>query len=219
MIRLGIIDDEILFRKGLNLIINDIDDIEVSLEASNGNELLSLLQSSKDLPDIVLLDMNMPILNGVDTSKELRENYSDIPIVILSTYFKKSFVIHMLDLGVSGYLAKDTSPDVLELTIRQVVTNGFYYTPEVLKIIQDNFASKKKERDVPFSSPLSSREIEVLELICNQLTTGEIAEKLFISPRTVDGHRNNLLLKTGCKNTAGLVAYAITHEIINTINF
>ena len=214
IIKLALVDDEQLFRNGIHLLSKNIIGLEVKYEFRNGLELIDFLESNIEVPDIVLMDLNMPGLDGIETSKRIIEYHSDIKIIILSTYFSKSFVIHMLEMGVASYLPKDSSPELFETTIREVFKNGFYYYDKIQEIIKSNFLNPIKTNKISIEVQLTKRELEILTLICNQFTNGEIAKKLFLSPRTVEGHRRNLLSKLNCKNTAGLVAYAIQHKLI-----
>jgi DNA-binding NarL/FixJ family response regulator len=215
MIKVAIADDEALFRKGMGLLIDDFEGIEFMLEAGNGQELLDNLAAAEKMPAIVLLDLNMPVLNGIDTAKILKEKHPELRIIILSTYFSKAFIINMIEIGAASYLPKNTSPEEVEKTIREVADKGFSYNQAVMEIIRDNMIQKTKPKiNMPFQIDLTTREREVLQLICEQYKTAEIGEKLFISPRTVDGHRNKLLEKVGCRNTAGLVVFAIQHNLV-----
>ena len=215
MIHLALADDEALFRKGMKLLLEDYEGISVVLEAQDGEQLLQQLRQAPTLPDVLLLDMKMPNLNGVETAKVLQENFSSIKIIVLSTYFSKAFIVNMIELGAGAYLPKNATPDEVVATIREVYNNGFSYNQAVLEVIRDNMLQKSKPKmPLSFGVDITSREKEILQLICEEYTTGEIAEKLFISPRTVDGHRNNLLEKLGCKNVAGLVVYAIQHQLV-----
>lgn len=215
MIQVALADDEALFRKGMKLLLEDYEGISVMLEAQDGAQLLQLLQQAHTLPDVLLLDMKMPNLNGVDTAKALQEHFHSIKIIVLSTYFSKAFIVNMIELGAGSYLPKNANPDEVVATIREVYNNGFSYNQAVLEVIRDNMLQKSKPKiPLSFGVEITSREKEILQLICEEYTTGEIAEKLFISPRTVDGHRNNLLEKLGCKNVAGLVVYAIQHQLV-----
>ncbi len=215
MIHLALADDEALFRKGMKLLLEDYEGISVVLEAQDGEQLLQQLRQATTLPDVLLLDMKMPNLNGVETAKVLQENFSSIKIIVLSTYFSKAFIVNMIELGAGAYLPKNATPDEVVATIREVYNNGFSYNQAVLEVIRDNMLQKSKPKmPLSFGVEITSREKEILQLICEEYTTGEIAEKLFISPRTVDGHRNNLLEKLGCKNVAGLVVYAIQHQLV-----
>lgn len=215
-IAVAIADDEKLFRKGMRFLIEKFDDFEVVFEAENGQEVIDQLSTLDGIPDIVLMDLKMPILNGVETTKILfREGY-DIKIIALTSYIGKSFVTNMIRLGVSSYLTKNTNPRDLIYTIKRVYEKGFHYDLRLASVVRESLtSSKSKRKRVELDKNLlSQRELEVLELICCEYTTSEIAEKLFISPRTVDGHRNNLLLKTGSKNVAGLVIYGIQKKIV-----
>lgn len=212
MIQIAITDDATLFRKGLNLLLEDYDDIEVIMEAENGQVLLDKLATEKH-PDIVILDLQMPVLDGVATAKILKEKHPDIRIIILSTHYSKAFIINMIEIGASAYLPKNAEPETFAKTIRNVYENGFHYSKEVWEMIQTNI-NKKQTTQVSFVPQLTARELEVLQCICEQLTASEIAEKLFISRRTVEGHRNNLLQKLNCRNVAGLVVYAIENNLV-----
>jgi len=215
-IKVALADDEALIRKGLKLLINDFNDMHVVLESSNGLELIEGIKKLSILPDVLLLDLKMPQLDGIETTKYLQQKYDNIKIIILSTHFKESFVLHMIELGCSAYLPKKVEPVEFERAIKEVHEKGFYYTEEVLNIVRSNMISQRKNKSkVNLNNPISARELEILQLICNQFTTAEIAGKLFISPRTVDGHRNNLLTKLNCKNTAGLVVYALQNHLVS----
>jgi DNA-binding NarL/FixJ family response regulator len=214
-IKIAIADDEQLFRKGITFLLEKEERFEIILEAENGQQLIDAI-NPENFPDIILMDLKMPILNGVETTKIIHKNFPDIKIIALTSYDGKSFITNMIDVGASSYLLKNTSPKIVVHTIKEVFEKGFYYDEKVLKTIHENLLSSSGKRiksDLD-KRLLSNREIEVLELICEQYTTSEIAEKLFISPRTVDGHRNNLLLKTGSKNVAGLVIYGIQKKLI-----
>jgi len=214
VIKVAIADDEALFRKGMKLILDSHSNLEVVLEAENGRDLLNQLSQTKDLPDILLLDLKMPEMNGIEVAKVLQKDYTTLKTIVLSTHFSRAFIINMIELSAVAYLPKNSLPSEVVETIDAVFKNGFYYNSEVLAIIRENIISKKKPK-AQFSLDLTAREKEVLQLICEQYTASEIAERLFISPRTVDGHRNNLLLKLDCKNVAGLVVFALQHEIVN----
>lgn len=214
-IQIALADDEALFRKGIQLILSDYPDLKVIIEAENGEDLLAKIQVADDLPDVLLLDLKMPVLNGVQTARIIRERFPSIHIVVLSTYATKAFVLNMVEIGAAAYLAKNSNPEEVVETIRAVHAKGFHYNELVLEVIRENLVQKNVPKPkTPFDPELTNREKEVLQLICEQFTTAEIAEKLFISHRTVDGHRNNLLSKLGCRNTAGLVVYAIQSELI-----
>jgi len=159
------------------------------------------------------MDLKMPILNGVEATKIIRKSFPDIKIVALTSYDTKSFIANMIQIGAVAYLIKNTTPKDLIHTINEVSKKGFYYNENVLKTIQETIVSTKNSKGNLETGFLSPREIEILQLICLQKTTSEIADQLYLSPRTVEGHRNNLLLKTESRNIAGLVVYAIQNEI------
>lgn len=216
MIRIALTDDEALIRRGIARLLADLPDITIVMEAANGQELLDQLAAAASRPHIVLLDLNMPVLNGVETARRLQELYPEVKVIVLSTYFSKAFVLNMVEIGAASYLPKNAHPEEMEEAIRVVAERGFYYSPAVMEIIVEGVKQKgKPPLPQPFSHlTLTEREGEVLQLICEEYTTPEIAEKLFISPRTVDGHRLNLLEKLGCRNTAGLVVFALQHGLV-----
>jgi DNA-binding NarL/FixJ family response regulator len=221
-INIVIADDEQLFRSGIRFILEREPNFNISFEAENGKKLLDFLRTTKEFPDIILMDLNMPEMNGVEATKIIHKTHPNIKVVVLTSYNSKSFITNMIDVGASSYLVKNTSPKMVVHTINEVHKKGFYYDEKVLSIINQNIISssgKRIKNDLE-QNLLSKREIDVLELICAQKTTLEIADKLFISPRTVEGHRNNLLLKTKSKNVAGLVIYGIQKKLIEiTPNF
>lgn len=212
-IKIVLVDDEILFRKGISFLLEKEKNIKVIFEASDGSELISFLKESSIHPDIIIMDLKMPILNGVEATKLIRNEFPKIKIIALTSYNSKSFVANMISVGAVSYLVKNATPQELLRTINEVAAKGFYYDEFVMKNIQDNTCVSKNIKSHLDNNFLTSRELEILKLICEQKNTVEIAEKLFISPRTVEGHRNNLLLKTESKNIAGLVVYAIQNEI------
>ena len=213
-IKIAVVDDERLFRTGLILMIKNFEDIQILLEADNGQTLLNTLSTNSNNPDIILLDLKMPILNGVETAKHLAVNYPDIKVIILSSYFSRSFVFNMIEIGAAAYLPKNTAQEDVEVTIKSVADKGFYYSQEVMQIIRDSLKQNEKIDKLSFGVQLTPREKEILQLICEQNTNQEIAKKLFISTRTVDGHRMNLLQKLNCKNTAGLVVAALQNNLV-----
>jgi len=215
-INIAIADDEQLFRKGIRFLLEREANFNVLFEAENGQELIDFISNTEEFPDVILMDLKMPEVNGVEATKIIHKAQPDIKIIALTSYDGKSFITNMIDVGASSYLLKNTSPKMVIHTVNEVYEKGFYYDEKVLKIIHENIISSSGKRiksDLD-KKLLSKREIDVLELICEQYTTAEIADKLFISPRTVEGHRNNLLLKTNSKNVAGLVIYGIQKKLI-----
>lgn len=214
--KIAIAEDEELIRSGIRMLLTDFEGVELAFEASNGQELLDKLAVAETLPDALLLDLNMPVLDGVETAKELQVKYPDLKFIVLSSYYSKAFIVKMLELGAAAYLVKNSTPEEMEHTIKEVVNKGFYYDAKVLGVIRENMITKTRPPSgTSFRVEISSREREVLQLICEEMTTPEIAAQLFISPRTVHGHRNSLLSKLDCKNTAGLVVVAIQEKLVN----
>lgn len=212
----AIADDETLFRSGLVMILEDTEDMELAFEVGDGQQLLQQLSDAAVLPDVLLLDLNMPVLSGIEAAEVLQEQYPDLRVIVLSTYYSKAFILSMLELGAAAYLSKNATPEAMQETIREVFEKGFYYDEKVMGIIRENMVKpSRKKLKQPFQLSLTKREQEVLQLICEEYTTPEIAEKLFISTRTVEGHRNNLLSKLQCRNTAGLVVVALERELVD----
>lgn len=218
IINVALVDDQILFREGIASLIKNEPGFSLTMEADNGLDFLAKLKSMDDLPDILLMDMEMPGMDGMQLNDELRKKFPSIKVIVLSVHAGERLMARMIHAGASGYLLKNCNKDELLNALRSVFTNGFYITPGVLKAIQSPAANAKGTTNIQ-SIPieLSPRESEVLQFICMEHSNAEIAEKLFISVRTVDGHRNNLLAKTGCHNTAGLVLFAVKHRIFEMI--
>ncbi len=217
-INVVIADDEELFRVGMVHILSRDSAIEIIYQASNGSELLEYLASCEQLPDIIITDIKMPELNGVEATKAIHQAYGEIGIIALTTYNTKPFIRNMIDVGASAYLVKNSPPEKVLHTIKQVFYNGFYYDKHVMEVVNSKKkGSKYSDKTVFDDDFLTEREREVLELICKQHKTAEIGKKLFISPRTVEVHRKNLLDKTGVKNVAGLVIFAIKNELVPPI--
>lgn len=214
-IKIVLVDDEILFRKGIYFLLQREDNIEIIHESSDGEELLEFLKSTSETPDIILMDLKMPLLNGVEATKIIRNEFPDIKIIALTSYNTDTFIANMINIGASSYLVKNATPSEMILTINEVAKYGFYYNDLIIKIINSGTTSSNSKLKSQFDNDfITSREKEVLNLICQQKSTIEIAEILFISPRTVEGHRNSLLLKTESKNIAGLVVYAFQNNLV-----
>ena len=216
-ITIAIADDQMLFRRGMTAIINSFEGMTVVCETDNGRKLLTFLETTTQKTDVILMDLSMPELNGIDTMKIIHEKYPDQKVIILSIHNEEKFVIHLIELGANAYLFKNAEPEDVESAIMGVVEKGFYFSESLMHTFQKRLNNKKTHVSVHDNIPitLTVREIEVLNQICQELTAQEIAEKLFISVRTVDGHRNNLLEKTGARNTAGLVIFAIKNNLVN----
>ncbi len=203
--RIFLVDDHRLFRNGLKFIINERNDMEVVGEASNGKEFLELIDFIK--PDVVLMDIGMPVMNGIETTKSVLKKYPDLKIIVLSMYGETEYYNTMIELGIKGFLLKDMDTQELFQAILKVLAGGTYFSQELLLSI-----IKNKTPDV--KPLLTRREKDILNLICKGLSNQQIAEQLCISHRTVERHRASLLAKTGSKNSISLVVYAIKNKII-----
>ena len=216
-IKIVLVDDELLFRKGISFLLQREENIEIIFEASDGNELVAFLNENKaeNLPDIILMDLKMPLLNGVEATKIIHKDFPDIKIIALTSYNTKTFIANMIQVGAVSYLVKNASPKEMVTTINEVHQKGFYYNENVMQVIYNGILNEPLKAKCNFDNDhLTTREKEVLFLICKQHNSVEIANKLCLSSRTVEGHRNNLLLKTQSKNLAGLVVYAIQNGIV-----
>ena len=209
-IKIILVDDEILIRKGVKAILEQEDDFQVIKEFENGQFFVDFIKNTIEFPDIILMDIRMPSLNGIEATKILTAKFPDLKIIALSNYSSDVFIANMFDVGAVAYLSKSASPKEIIETILAVYENGFSYDAHVMKFVSDIHQNKKSVLDSHF---LSDREKEVLTLICLQKSATEIGEMLHISPRTVDGHRNNLLLKTASKSLVGLVVFAIQNDL------
>ncbi len=213
MIRTAIVDDHKLFREGIHFLIEQMSDIELVFEASNGRELLTKLEQVNT--DVLLLDLDMPDMDGIDALKTLRPLYPDMGVIILTTYSDSKMIAYLMELGANGYLLKDTDPETLQRAIESVYREGYFFTRNVSQAMLTGLkGNMRKKPTLKNNVVLTAREIEVLELICQEYTAREIADKLFISPRTAEGHRRKLIEKLGVKNTAGLIVKAIKEGIV-----
>ena len=213
IIRVALADDHDLFREGIHSIIQKMTGIELVLQASGGEELLELLAENE--VDVVLMDLQMKGMDGIEATKRIRQLHYDLAVIILTMHNEERMISYLMETGANGYLLKNTRKEVLENAIRQVHATGFYFSEQVSKALLSGLKSKSTNKPaLDTSKSLSSREMEVLQLICQEMTTNEIAEKLFISHRTVEGHRKRLMEKFNVKNTIGLVIKAFREDLI-----
>jgi DNA-binding NarL/FixJ family response regulator len=208
-IRIIIADDHQLFRNGLKILLNSFPDFEVVGEASNGEEFLKVLKSVK--ADIALMDINMPEMDGIEATKKGIKLSPEINIIALSMYGEEEYYYKMVDAGAKGFLLKDSDISEVKDAILTVVKGGSYFSQELLYHVIQKIKHREHESK---SANLSKREKEILIKICEGLSNQEIAATLFISKRTVDKHRANLLGKTNSKNTASLILFAIRNKLI-----
>ena len=204
-----LVDDHTLFREGLKLLLFNMAFIGEIEEASNGQDFLDALGTP--IPDIVFMDIEMPVMNGVETTQKAVELFPDIRIIALSMFGEEEYYTRMVQAGVKGFILKNSGIQEVQEAISNVMEGKNYFSREIISGMVDGLINKRKFTK---RGELSEREGEVLFYICKGYANKEIAERLFISKRTVDKHRENLLLKTGSKNTAGLVMYAFHTGII-----
>jgi DNA-binding NarL/FixJ family response regulator len=215
MIRIGIADDDLLVLNLLRDFIGSQPGFMVQVTAESGEELLAALPGCDPLPDIAVVDLKMKTVNGIEVTQELKSSYPSIRVMVISSHYKTAFTGFMVKTGVSAFLPKGIPPMQLVDIIRKVYDQGYYFTEEQLERLREQLSSKAPSPVVDIDQVLSPRETEILQLICRQKTAKEIAELLFLSQSTVEGHKNNLFVKTGAKNTAGLVIYAVQNGIID----
>ena len=214
-IKIAIVDDEALIVLLLSDFFSKLERFDVLMTASDGLQLIEGLQKAESLPDVILLDLQMKEMNGIDATAILKKEFPDIKIIVVSSFYKKTFLGYILKLGINAFLPKGVHPEQLVEAIEEVYAKGYYFLEEQIDVMRSQLSSKTPVPVLTAKDELSEREIEVLRLICLQFTAQQIADQLFISPRTVEGHKSSLLLKTGTRNIAGLVIYAIHKNIID----
>jgi len=213
-IKLAILDDEALIVSLLSEFFNQQNEIDLCFSNTDGDEFLKELSISETLPDVLTLDLKMEGKSGIDILEILKRDYPSIKTIIMSSHYKKSFMGFILKMGASAFIPKGISPHNLLEIVKEVGQKGFYFEPDQIDIIREQVSTKTPKPDLDNETNLSTREIEVLKLICLQKTAKEIGDQLFITQRTVEGHKNNLFLKSNTKNIAGLAIYAIQHNIV-----
>jgi DNA-binding NarL/FixJ family response regulator len=211
---IAIVDDHTMFRKGLAALINFFPNYKVVLDVPNGREFIASL-NKKELPDIVLLDIAMPVMDGYATAAWIKDNYPDIKVLALSTMDSETAIIKMIKNGARGYILKDADPSELKLAFDEVLTRGYFYNDLVSRKILNavHVLTEPKNATATFAN-LTPREIEFLKYVCTELTYKEIADKMSVSVRTVEGYRDTLCEKLELKTRVGLAMYAIKNAIV-----
>ncbi|MBW4890683.1 response regulator transcription factor [Mucilaginibacter sp. HMF5004] len=205
-ISIAIVDDHTLFRNGVAALMSEFDELKVVFEAENGEQLKQML-TKHPLPQVILMDINMPVMDGYDTTKWIKTNYPQIRVLALSMFEDDAAVLKMIKNGASGYVLKESRPKELLEAIKTIYNKGVYI---------NDLVSGKLLRSVVDIAPvveLTKKEVEFLKLSCSELTYKEIADQMFVSPRTVDNYRESLFQKLNIKSRTGLVLYAIQNEI------
>jgi two-component system invasion response regulator UvrY len=214
LIQVALADDHVLLRNALSSLIDRFENCKVVMQVSNGKELTTEI-SKNNLPDVVLLDLNMPEMNGFETANWLRDNYPGIQVLMLTMYDSELTLIRLLQAGVKGFLKKDIHPNELKYAIHSVVENGYYYSHNATGKLLNLFRTKSDSGSILDKNMLSEIEIRFLQLSCSEMTYKEIAQEMKLNPRGVDNLRDNLFTKLEVKSRVGLAMYAIRHGLAN----
>lgn len=214
-IKIGIAEDQEIYRNGLISMLSEIENFSVTIVASNGKELLMKMKGNE--PDVVLVDYRMGELNGIDTAKKINRNHPEVCVLILSMYDAHEFVIRAIENGVCGYITKDDDPKEIITAIESVMSTGYYLNDRtsrilITRMVKSGQVQPKFEME---EAQFTNAEMEVIQLICEECSTNEIASKLFKSKRTVDGIRASIMKKIKAKNVTGIVMYAVKHNLVH----
>lgn len=212
-ITIAIVDDHKLFRSGIVTLIHSLsENYSVTVEAANGQELLTILKRADSLPDIAILDIDMPVMNGYETAAMLRDLYPSIRVLVITMAENEQTLIRMLKRGIKGYLSKDVEPQELKQALHSIASKGYHYTDyltgTLIEAVQDEVKSPGA------AQALTDRELRFLELACSEYTYKEIADLMCLSIKTIDGYRNALFEKLDVKSRVGLALYAIKHKLV-----
>jgi len=202
MNKLVVVDDHTLLSQAISGLVNSFEDFEVLYTCKNGQELIDKLVFKENIPDIILMDVQMPIMDGIEATAHLKEHFPDIKVIALSVEAEERTILRMLRAGAKGYLLKDTEKSILENALKELDEQGFYHTNTVAQLLV-----KSLEED--HSLALKEREVEFIKHACTEMTYNEIADKMFLSPKTIQGYRDSVFSKLNLKNRTGLVIYAI----------
>lgn len=212
-ISIALVDDHSLFREGMASLLRGYEDLEVVIEASNGKEFFDQLSGKK--VDVIMLDIELPVMDGIEITVQLTKKHPDIRIIVLTSRYEAELVLRVMELGADAFIAKGKSIGHVVEAIRSLYRDGYYHSEETSKALVTELQKRNKHARSFKTNPLSQREIEVLKLLCEQNTNREIAEILKLSPRTIDTYRENIFIKTGAKNIVGIVRYAISNHLID----
>ena len=214
VIKVAIADDHKIFRKGVILSLRQYNNIKFVQEAENGQDLIDGLKESA--PDVILMDLRMPLKDGIETTKYVAKEYPNIHILALTIYEDERFVTHLMEIGANGYLLKNADPSEIKKAIVEVATKGYYLNNFVNRILlKKSHARTKVVPNLNVEVTLADRERDVLKYICMEFTAQEIAQKLEVSPRTVEAIKDRLMERFGAKNTAGLVFFAVKNNLVD----
>jgi DNA-binding NarL/FixJ family response regulator len=211
-IRIAIADDYKIYRDGLKVGLLADENMEVVLEADNGEDLLHALPEAK--PDVIIMDLKMPIMDGMEATKQIRKQFNLIKVLVVTMYEDDKFIIHLMEIGANGYLLKNADADEIRKSIYSVHETGYYFNDLVNKALLKKLVLKGVKPSFNQDVEFTERELEVLKLICEEKTAAEIGKEIFLSPRSVEGIRQRLIEKVGVRNTAGLVMFALKSGIV-----
>ncbi len=212
-IKVAIADDHVLFRAGVKSALSVHKDIKMIAEADNGMQLLTVLKHIQ--PDVILLDIQMPIMDGIITLPEIKKLYPEIKVIMLTMHNDHSMISKLMELGANSYLTKNSDSEIIYQAIKTVHEQEYYFNQLTNKALIDGLRTKRQaEASLPVDAKLSDKEIAILRMICEEKSTKEIADLVDLSPRTVEAIRDKLKVKTGAKSLAGLVMYAVKSGII-----
>ena len=210
-IKVAIVDDHKLVSKALENMISLNPNFQVTMNCFNGQDFIDELQKTKTHPDVVLMDINMPIKNGIETTAEVSRKFPNLKVIALTMEDNEGTIIKMMKAGAKGYLLKDMSPDILFNAINIVHEKGIFYTDMVTQSLLKIKTEEKFMKNL--NETLKDRELEFIRLACSELTYREIADQMFVSPRTIDGYRDSIFLKLNVKTRVGIVLFAIKHNL------
>lgn len=203
-----IVEDHTLLSQAIAGVVDKFESFKVNYLCKNGVELVEQFKLESNIPDIVLMDINMPIMNGIETTKWISENYPNVKVLALTVEEDENTILKMIRAGAKGYLLKDVDKKTLEIALLKIIETGTYHSDIVTDALMNSITGKNQ-----LDISLKENEIEFLKLICTELTYKEVAEIMKLSPKTIDGYRDNLFVKLEVKNRIGLVLYAIKHKI------
>lgn len=214
-IHLALAEDNEIMRNGLALILESFPSLNLLHTAVNGQDLLKQIEETKTLPDVILLDIDMPKLNGFDTCIEIRKRYKEVGVIFLTSHISNQFIQHAVKVGGHGYLSKNSDVDEILEAINEVREKGYYYNDLFhIDLVKDLLSKGNVKQDFPKVVDLTPREIDFLRLLCKEMTDAEIANELNISPLSAETYRKNLLKKVGVKKAIGLAIYAVKHNLL-----
>jgi two-component system, NarL family, invasion response regulator UvrY len=215
-VKVALVDDHVLLRNGLAGLVNSLDNYSVVFEADNGIDFQRKINGTNapNAPDLVLMDINMPEMDGFATAQWIKQTYPLMKVLALSMYDNENSVIRMFKAGAKGYILKDSEPSELRAALDSIMTKGYYYSELVTGKLIHSINKLDEDADVRNLVQLNDRELEFLKYACTEMTYKEIADKMFLSPRTIDGYRDALFEKLNIKTRVGLVMYAIKNGIV-----